>query len=152
MLFESAVFWILLGFVLIGVEIFALNMILVFFGVGALVVAALTALGLIDSLAIQLLVFAAVSLCVLFTLRRRFRAIFSGTTQRGGGGADDTGLAGRHATVTSEFSNGCGEVELGGTGWKAICESGASFKVGDTVRVTGSKGINLLVEPVTSQN
>lgn len=149
MLVESAVFWAILGFILIGIEIFALNMILVFFGVGALVVAALTAAGLISSMAIQLLVFALVSLLVLFTLRRRFRKIFSGTAHRGEGRADDTGFSGRHAKVISEFSNGRGEVELGGTGWKAISESGANLKVGDTVRVTGSQGINLLVEPIS---
>lgn len=151
MLFESAIFWAIVGFVLIGVEIFALNMILVFFGVGALAVAVLTGLGLISSLTVQLLVFAAVSLLVLFTLRRRFQKIFTGVSHRGDGQVDDTGLAGRRGTVTKEFSGGHGEVELGGTGWKAVADPELSLKVGDAVRVTGSKGITVTVEPVLSE-
>lgn len=151
MLFETAVFWAVLGFVLIGIEIFALNMILVFFGAGALVVALLTASGLVSTLAAQLLVFAAVSLLVLFSLRRRFRKIFSGATLRGDGRADDTGLAGRHATVTQAFSNGHGEVQLGETAWKALSDPQHHLQIGDAVRVTGSRGITLLVEPILAQ-
>lgn len=151
MLFETAVFWAILGFVLIGIEVFALNMILVFFGVGALAVALLTGLGLTNSLTAQLPVFAGISLFVLIFLRRRFQKIFTGTTQRGEGQADDTGLAGRQGTVTQDFSNGRGKVELGGTGWKAVTDPARPLKVGEAVRVTGSKGITLLVEPVVPQ-
>lgn len=151
MLFETAVFWAILGFVLIGIEIFALNMILVFFGAGALAVAMLTGLGLTTSLTSQLPVFAGISLLVLYFLRRRFQKTFSGASQGGAGQEDDTGLAGRHATVTQEFKNGHGKVELGGTGWKAETDVAASLKAGDAVRVIRSKGITLLVEPILTQ-
>ena len=54
-------------------------------------------------------------------------------------------LAGETAIVTAAFEGGSGRVRLGDSEWLA---RGPDIAVGERVRITGSEGSSLLVEPI----
>ena len=70
---ESYAFWLLLGLALLLSEFFFPGLIAVFFGLGALLVGALTLVGLVEGLAWQVLLFSLFSVGTLWLLRRRFQ-------------------------------------------------------------------------------
>ena len=65
---ESYAFWLLLGLALLLSEFFFPGLIAVFFGLGALLVGALTLVGLVEGLAWQVLLFSLFSVGTLWLL------------------------------------------------------------------------------------
>lgn len=55
-------------------------------------------------------------------------------------------LVGETALVTQAIESGSGRVKVGDSEWIA---RGADAEAGTRVRITGSRGVELLVEPVT---
>jgi len=142
---DSAWFWLILGALLILSEFFLTGIVAVFFGVGALLVGVLVAAGLLPGLASQVLVFSVLSVGSLLFARDRIRVWFRGrVSDRWQGDQDLIASRGARAEVTRPFDNGVGRVRLSGSEWKAECEGGR-FEPGDTVWVTGHRGITLLV-------
>lgn len=146
MFLESPAFWALIGVILLIAEVFTLNLILVFFGVAALFVAALTVEGTVEGLAEQLVCFSGLSVLFLVSLRRFLSRWFKGSARKGSASEDDSGLLNRRAQVTTAFVDGAGKVLVGGTAWDAV--SDADLAPGDTVKVTGRSGITLTVAPL----
>ena len=143
-LFSSFGFWLLLGLALLISEFFVPGLIAAFFGIGALVVGALTWLGIIETLTVQLLIFAVVSAVALFALRRYFRNwLRGGVSDRSEGYSQDDGLVGSRVLVATDFANGIGAVQLNGAKWDA--ESDEPLKAGDAAWVTRHSGILLTV-------
>lgn len=143
-LFTSFGFWLLLGLALLISEFFAPGLIAAFFGIGALVVGVLTWLGVIETLPVQLLTFALISVVTLFALRRHFRNwLRGGVSDRSEGYSQDDGLVGSRVLVASDFANGTGAVQLNGAKWDA--ESDEPLKAGDAAWVTRHRGIVLTV-------
>lgn len=143
-------FWIILGLVLLILEFTAPSLLLVFFGIGAIITSALTLAGIVSTLEVQILVFIVISVAVLFILRRKVARWMSGKVSgMGDQELDSTGLVGMSAVITSDFTHGRGRVELNGTGWDAqISDESAeaeSIKVGDRVRVDRLVGNTLHV-------
>lgn len=137
-------FWLLLGMALLISELFVPGLVAVFFGVGALAVGVLTLLGVIDSLAVQLLCFALISLVALFGLRRHCTRWLKGTVAgRTGHDLDSAGLLNQRVIVLTDFVDGIGDVQLNGAKWDA--ESSEPLSVGDTAWVIGFSGIVLKV-------
>lgn len=137
-------FWLLLGLALLVFELFAPGLIAVFFGIGALAVGVLTLLGVLDSLAAQLVWFALISLLALVGLRRHFRRwLRGGVTGRSRQDLDDTGVLGARVEVLVDFSDGQGEVLLNGAKWDA--ESVDPLRAGDSAWVIKNRGIVLEV-------
>lgn len=137
-------FWLLLGLALLISEFFVPGVVAVFFGIGALVVGLLTLFGVIDSLAVQLMCFALISLIALFGLRRHCTRWLKGMV---GGRAeqdlDSAGLLNQRVTVLTDFADGVGDVLLNGAKWDA--ESSEPLRSGDTAWVIGFSGIVLKV-------
>lgn len=137
-------FWLLLGLVLLISELFVPGVVAVFFGIGALVVGLLTLSGMIESLAVQLVCFALISLVALFGLRRHcarwLRGVVAG---RADGDLDSAGLLNQRVTVLTDFVDGTGDVQLNGVKWDA--ESSEPLRRGDSAWVTGFNGIVLKV-------
>lgn len=137
-------FWLLLGLALLISEFFVPGLVAAFFGIGALAVGLLTLFGIIDSLAVQLLCFALISLVALFGLRRHCTRWLKGMV--GGRAEDDldsAGLLNQRVTVLTDFVDGAGDVQLNGAKWDA--ESSEPLRSGDTAWVTGFNGIVLKV-------
>lgn len=137
-------FWLLLGLALLISEFFVPGLVAVFFGIGALVVGLLTLFGVIDTLAVQLLCFAVISLIALFGLRRHcarwLQGVVGGRTAQD---LDSAGLLNQRVTVMTDFVDGIGNVQLNGAKWDA--ESSEPLRAGDSAWVVGSNGIVLQV-------
>jgi membrane protein implicated in regulation of membrane protease activity len=139
-------YWLILGVVLIIVEVTAPGLVLVFFGLAALVVALLTLV--IPSLpeGIAWLLFSAFSVVFLLTLRRWFRKVFTGKRSQ----VQDelkNDIAGRTAVVVVRIQpDHPGKVEFHGTNWQAV--SRETLEPGVQVRIVKQDSITLTVERV----
>ena len=114
--------WFLAGLALILAEFAVPGVILVFFGMGAWVVALALWLGLIEAPVAQAVLFTIASVAFLFGLRRFVRGWFQGDTKD----RDATLLEefiGKEVVVSSDIPGGpaVGKVELKGTEWNARC-------------------------------
>ncbi|MEN6474186.1 MAG: NfeD family protein [Syntrophaceae bacterium] len=138
--------WFLAGVVLLITELFSPTLILMFFGFGAWIVAAVYLL-LEISLAYQLAIFAISSLVLLFLLRKRLMPLFKGfTTSRQQAGQDLDDFLGKEAIVTDTIEPGKpGKVEYNGVSWTA--EGETAISAGTRVRITGRSGLTLSVTP-----
>jgi membrane protein implicated in regulation of membrane protease activity len=142
---DTAWIWLIVGALLILSEFFMTGLVAIFFGVGALLVGLLTALGLLDSLPEQILVFAVLSVASLLFARERIKVWFRGrVSERWDGDRDLIASRGQRVTVTRAFVDGMGRVRLSGTDWKAESIDG-DHQPGATVWVIGHKGITLTV-------
>lgn len=142
---EQAWFWLILGALLILSEFFLTGIVAIFFGVGALLVGILTAFGLLTELPEQLIVFAVLSVATLLFARDRIRIWFRGrVSDRWDGDKDLIAGRGERVKVTRPFVDGIGQVRLSGAEWTAESSDG-DHQPGDTVWVTGHRGITLQV-------
>ncbi|MDZ7791324.1 MAG: NfeD family protein [Xanthomonadales bacterium] len=142
---EQSWFWLILGALLVLSEFFFTGIVAVFFGIGAILVGIATALGLLDSLPEQVIVFAVLSVGSLLFAREKIRVWFRGSvSDRWDGDRNLVATRGERVTVTRSFSDGVGQVKLSGADWTAECEDG-ELTEGDTAWVIGHRGITLLV-------
>lgn len=142
---DTAWIWLILGALLILSEFFMTGLVAIFFGVGALLVGLLTALGLLDNLPEQILVFAVLSVASLLFARERIKVWFRGrVSERWDGDRDLIASRGQRVSVTRAFVDGMGRVRLSGTDWKAESIDG-DHPQGATVWVIGHQGITLTV-------
>ncbi len=138
-------FWLILGALLILSEFFFTGIVAVFFGVGAILVGLATALGLLNGLPEQVLVFAVLSVGSLLFAREKIRVWFRGkVSDRWDGDQQLIATRGERVRVSRDFQDGVGRVRLSGADWKAECEDG-ELKAGDTAWIIGHRGITVLV-------
>jgi membrane protein implicated in regulation of membrane protease activity len=135
--------WAIVGIALLVLEmvtpggLFAL-----FFGVAALVVGALEALGVAGPAWLQWLLFAAVSVVLVTVVRRRMRGALAPK-----GGPVDT-MVGETATLLDDLSpQGMGRVELRGSSWQARSTAGTLLARGARCRVERVEGLTLWIRP-----
>ena len=141
--------WMVLGLVLLALEIFVPGVFLLWIGIAALVVGAISLMPWQAEFwvwQVQVIVFLALALISAYAGRR----IMSSST-------DETDLpllnrrreqlVGRIATLAEPISNGRGRIQLDDTVWRV---KGPDLPSGTRVRVAGidSAGLELLVEPV----
>jgi membrane protein implicated in regulation of membrane protease activity len=145
------IFWAILGAILIVAEVFTSGFVLLWFGVGALA-AALAGLVGIDSLAIQFLIFAAVSVGLTVSSRTIFVNYFSkertGQSLRTGVDA----LPGKIGTVVSSSKGALNEgaVKVFGSTWTAYPAPGEDpLEAGERVCVESVEGASIYVRRVT---
>ena len=141
----SVEIWAIVGIALILAEFAIPGLILVFFGMAALTVSGLMALGEIEAASVQWTVFAITSVVYLMALRslckRWLRGRFADASD-GSGIVDE--LEGQRVTVIEDFDAGRGKVLLNGVKWDA--ESNESLCQGDQAVIVGKTGIRLLVD------
>jgi membrane protein implicated in regulation of membrane protease activity len=135
--------WLTFGLVMASLEMLVPGVYLIWLAVAALVTGALTyAFDL--SLPVQMIDFVFLSLIIAFSARRflRDRPIESSDPLMNRRGAR---LVGQTAQVTQAIAHGTGRVKLGDSEWIA---HGPDIAAGEHVRVSGSEGAVLLVEPL----
>jgi membrane protein implicated in regulation of membrane protease activity len=139
--------WAMVGLVLILAEFAMPGLIVIFFGVGALLVAVLAAC-LPVPLVVQLVVFLVVSVGLLVGLRRWATRVFTGWRRDGASSSANTSdFLGEIGVVVGAIpAVGEGRVELHGTQWDAI--SASAIAEGERVVVTGQRGSVLEVKTV----
>lgn len=138
--------WLLAGVILILAEFLAPGVIIVFFGIGAVVTAFTTWAGWTPGIGSQSAVFALVSVCSLFGLRRFIRQWFVGDSTDVNGGSDED-FVGREARVVTDLPGhgGDGQVEIKGAHWKARSEH--TIPAGATVIIERREGLTFHVKP-----
>ena len=136
--------WLTLGLVLAGLEMLVPGVYLIWLAVAAIITGVLT--GLFDlSLPVQVIDFVFLSLIMAFSAKRFLRdsPIVSSDPLLNRRGAR---LVGETAMVTQAIEHGSGRVRLGDSEWIA---RGPNVALGERVRVIGSDGAILIIEPLT---
>ena len=144
------VLWSILGAILVVAEIFTSGFVLLWFGIGALAAAFVAFIG-VDSLVIQFLVFAVVSIALTAASRTIFLNYFSrertGESLRSGVDA----LPGKIGTVVSSSKGALheGAVKVFGSTWTAYPAPGeAPLEAGERVCVESIEGASIYVKRI----
>jgi membrane protein implicated in regulation of membrane protease activity len=141
---DPVLIWFLVGVVLILLEFAAPGVIVVFFGVGALIVAATTYFGFTVSPISQLLLFAITSIILLLLLRKSIKGKLYGhvkDVQDLSKNLDE--FTGKSVMVIEDVVPGKlgGKVELKGATWSAVSED--HLREGESATIVGIDGITL---------
>lgn len=135
--------WMILGAVLFGSELFAIDaqFYLVFLGLSALLVGLGSMLGIAAPEWVQWLAFAFLSLVSMLTFRRtlyaKIRANVKGFKE---------GIAGEFVSVTEALAPGAsGSVEFRGSNWTVLNVGKQSIAAGSRAKVVKTEGITLHV-------
>jgi membrane protein implicated in regulation of membrane protease activity len=144
------VLWCILGAILIVAEIFTSGFVLLWFGIGALAAAFAGFVG-IDSLVIQFMIFAGVSIALTAASRTIFLNYFSRerTGQSLRSGVDS--LPGKIGTVVSSSKGALqeGAVKVYGSTWTAYPAPGESpLEAGERVCVENVEGASIYVRRI----
>ena len=144
------IFWTILGAILIVAEVFTTGFVLLWFGIGALA-AALASLVGFNSIIVQFLIFALVSIGLTAASRTIFVNYFS--REKSGGdlksGADS--LPGKVGTVVTSSQGALheGAVKVFGSTWTAYPADGEEpLEAGDRVEVERVQGASIFVRRV----
>jgi membrane protein implicated in regulation of membrane protease activity len=135
--------WTLLGLGLLLVEIVTPGgLFALFFGVAAVLVGALVALGMGGPAWFQWLLFSALSLVLLVTVRRRLRGALGGPA-----GPIDS-MIGEAAVLLDDLApGGVGRAELRGTTWEARSRAPDPLARGRRCKVERVEGLTLWLTP-----
>ncbi|MEM7214432.1 MAG: NfeD family protein [Pseudomonadota bacterium] len=141
--------WVVFGLLLLGIEILMPSTFLLWPGLSALVVGAITlVLGTENPIwpwQAQLLVFLALTLLIAYFGRKFMQSRNMEESEQPNLNQRGAQLVGRRAVITTAIENGAGRAKLGDTTWSVM---GPDMEVGDTVQVVGSEGNALIVEKV----
>lgn len=135
--------WLALGLLLAAAEMLAPGFFLIWLA-GAALITGVVAWALPLGVGLQVLLFAVLSIATVYMGKRFLRGhpiteADPAMNQRG------LRMAGQVATVTEAIANGQGRVHVGDSEWIA---RGVDAAVGAKVRITGTDGAELLVEPL----
>jgi membrane protein implicated in regulation of membrane protease activity len=140
---EAHWIWLTLGVLLAGLEMLVPGVYLIWLGIAAIITGVLTGL-LHLSLPAQVLDFVFLALIIAFSARRWLRdsPIVSADPLLNRRGAR---MVGETAVVVQAIEHGSGRVHIGDSEWIA---RGPDTAAGERVRITGTQGATLLVEPL----
>lgn len=131
--------WFIIFIVLLLIEIFTVNLVTIWFAIGAL--AAIISTYFTDNLIIQISIFVVVSILMLIILKpltKRFRSKKAVATNL-------DRVIGMEAIVTEEISkNKIGEVRVDGKKWSALADE--KIPVDTVVKVQKIEGVKLIVK------
>lgn len=135
--------WSLVGLLLLIAELATVSFILCFIGLGALIVALTTWLGITSTFTSQLIVFSASSLLLLLLLRKTARKLFAGHADM------PPDYLGQKVKVTKAIpAGGEGTIQYRGSDWMAFSEKAQTIPEGTVVQIESIEGIRVKVKPV----
>ncbi len=141
--FSPALVWAVIGLLLLIAELATVTFILCFIGLGALIVAFTTWLGITPSFSSQLIVFSVSSLLLLALLRKTARRLFAGHADV------PPDYAGQKADVVKSIpAGGEGTIQYRGSDWIAFSDAPQSIPEGAVVQIEKIEGIRAKVKPV----
>jgi membrane protein implicated in regulation of membrane protease activity len=144
------ILWCILGAALIVAEVFTSGFVLLWFGIGALAAGFAGLIG-IDSLVIQFLIFAVVSVGLTAASRTIFINYFSRETTGDSLRTGVDSLPGKIGTVVSSSRGAMqeGAVKVFGSTWTAYPAQGESaLEAGERVRVESVEGASIYVRRI----
>ncbi len=133
--------WLVLGFVLLGLEMFTGTFVVLFFAVSAMLTAGLVWLCGIESVPVQVVIFAVCGGAALFLFRGKLRIGFQSKAQ-------ELRLdIGTSVAIEDDVApGGQTEVQYQGTRWLAVNESGRILMKGTRTKVSRVDGNKLLLQ------
>lgn len=136
--------WLAAGLVLVVAELATPGgFVIIFFGIGALAVGALSLAGAVTSVPVQFLLFSVLSVASLAILRGRVQSRIKTPPS-----SNVDSLVGGLAIVQERLSPGVvGRVEVRGSSWSARNTSDVTLDPGQRARVAGVDGLTLAVVP-----
>lgn len=142
------IIWTIVGFLFIFIEFFIPGLVIAFFGVGALITALTTWIGITSSLSLQLIVFITSSILLLILLRRLLKRTFLGKAQEETFDRNFNIDIGKIIPVIEFIQPGevGGKVRYQGANWSAT--SSEPIAPGESVEIVGIEGLTLIVEKV----
>lgn len=138
--------WVLFGFLLLALEMTSFGLHLVFFGIGAIAVGFLVAIGIGGPLWVQFLLFTGISILSLVLFRgpllKRIRKDVIGEVRN----PDRDDVVGGVAIATEDIPvDSVGQAELRGSSWQARNVGGAPVAKGQRCTVDRVDGLMLLI-------
>jgi membrane protein implicated in regulation of membrane protease activity len=146
------ILWVIVGAILIVAEVFTTGFVLLWFGIGALAAAFAGLVG-VDSLALQFLIFAVVSIGLTAASRTIFVNYFSREKQGDSLRSGVDALPGKIGTVVSSSRGALNEgaVKVFGSTWTAYPAPGEEpLEAGERVQVDSVQGASIYVRRVES--
>lgn len=139
-----AIIWLVVAVILFILESLTVQLVCIWFAVGALVAMLAAALG--ASVGVQLLLFLATSIAVLLLWRPFLKKRF--TPKKTATNAD--AVIGQDGIVIQEIDNTLqtGRISVNGLDWTARSADGSIIKERQNVKVIRINGVKLIVEPV----
>lgn len=134
--------WVVVGFVLLAAEMVTLTFVLAFFGIGALVVALLKWLLGLESVPVEILIFAAVSVSGLLFLRRKFQSTWSPKETVA---TDEGKIIFLSCDVPARSRR---QIEYQGSTWTAENETLVHLPMGTRVQIVRTDGLTLIIKGV----
>src|SRR5215467_231243 len=144
------IFWTILGVILIIAEIFTTGFVLLWFGIGALAAGLAGLLG-VNSIIVQFLIFAIVSIALTAASRTIFVNYFSREKTGGDLKTGVEALPGKIGTVVSSSRGALheGAVKVFGSTWTAYPADGEEpLEAGDRVEVCSVQGASIYVRRI----
>ena len=139
--------WIVAGVVLAVLELFVPGMVLVFLGSGALLVALLIWMGLVQTWMASLTTWFIASLVLLLVLRSFFQKFMTGDEERQSTD-EDADAYGEVVDVVEEIHPGSeGRIRYRGTTWQAACYD-ETLVAGSKAKIVFRENLIWIVEPV----
>ncbi len=136
--------WMILGVALLAGEMLTVGLILLFFGIAALIVGALVAVGVTGAAWTQWIIFAVLSIGLMITLRRHLSKWRGPST----GKQDLNGIIGAVAISENEIAaDGVGRVEMRGTTWNARNVAKTPIMPGQRCLVEKMEGLTIFIRP-----
>jgi len=141
----NSIYWIIVLAILIFIEILTLGITTIWFAGGA--VAAFILSLFYDNLILEIIVFLAVSLALLYFTRPVVMKQLNSTRAS----TDYQGVIGKIAVVINEVDNmnGVGQVNVDGQEWSARSLDGSILKRDTMVRIEGITGTKVIVTEAT---
>ena len=142
-LMNAPIFWFLVGFVLLIAELAMPTLIIFFFGFGAWITSAASALGLEEAYPQLLLFLSSSMLCLLLfrrALRERLHRIPEDEEE-----LRDPSIGKLVVTLTKLGPDRLGKVELNGSGWQALARE--EIAEGALVQIIAKENLTLTVAP-----
>ena len=141
-IWDPAVIWAALGIALIGLEVLLPSFVIIFFGVGALLVAAALKTGLIEAQWQQLLTFVTGSLAALLLVRPWLLRRMGGRSSKGA----YEEFVGQQAQASSAITTQSGTVIYRGAPWQARTDLDTDpIATGTIVEIVRTDGTLLIV-------
>lgn len=133
--------WLVFGLVLLAMEMFHMAFVLAFFGIGALISSLIAALG-VDSVAVQILVCAAIGVSGLFMFRKKLLSSLVSDDKTSGNDILDEKIMLDHDVPAQSQAT----ITYRGVPWKALNQGESDLKKGELVKVVSIEGVKLIID------
>ena len=140
--------WLAVGFVLLIVEVTSFSFFFLFLGTAALLTALATWMGLLPSMAWQMVFFGVSSLILLVTLRKPLKEKFTHKIEARKGYVEFIGNA--VEVVVDIPSEGVGRINYRGSEWMAISFDGVPIAKGTPAFIHHMDGVKVFVTTIKS--